>query len=136
MNGDGLDDILGASLYWPPQNVGIPIQILLNNGNGGFFDGTAQVINGPVQQQSIRGRSFSRILTLMGNSMSSLPIPDTTSLPFQAHRTRCCCQHRTAATSMPQPTCHSASISPTRAAPPTSTEVVASPSMPAISTAN
>ena len=48
MNGDGLDDILAASLYFPLQNLGIPIQILLNDGNGGFFDGTAQVINGPV----------------------------------------------------------------------------------------
>ena len=48
MNGDGLDDILAAYFYFPLQNASIPIQILLNNGHGGFFDGTSQVITGPI----------------------------------------------------------------------------------------
>jgi len=48
LNGDGFDDVLAASLYFPPQTAGIPVQVLLNNGHGGFFDGTSQVIAGPV----------------------------------------------------------------------------------------
>jgi hypothetical protein len=49
MNGDGFDDVLAASTYFSPrQNVSIPIQILLNDGHGGFFDGTSQVITGSV----------------------------------------------------------------------------------------
>jgi VCBS repeat protein len=49
LNGDGFDDVLAASNAVPfPQNVALPIQILLNDGHGGFFDGTSQVITGPV----------------------------------------------------------------------------------------
>ena len=49
MNGDGLNDVLAASNATPfPQNVAVPIQILLNDGHGGFFDGTSQVITGTV----------------------------------------------------------------------------------------
>lgn len=48
MNGDGLEDILLASGYYPLQNASIPIQILLNAGGGNFVDGTAQVFSGPV----------------------------------------------------------------------------------------
>jgi hypothetical protein len=48
LNGDGLDDVLVASGYYPLQDAAIPIQILLNNGQGGFVDGTSQVIVGQV----------------------------------------------------------------------------------------
>src|SRR5580704_10479699 len=48
LNGDGFDDVLAASLYYPIQNAAIPLQILLNDGRGGFFDGTSQVIIGQV----------------------------------------------------------------------------------------
>ncbi len=48
MNGDGLDDLLAASGYYPVQNTSIPIQILINNGDGSFTDGTAQVLAGAI----------------------------------------------------------------------------------------
>src|SRR5262249_16471359 len=48
MNGDGFDDILVGYFYFPLQNASLPIQILLNDGHGGFFDGTSQVITGPI----------------------------------------------------------------------------------------
>jgi hypothetical protein len=50
LNGDGLDDVLAASGYYPLQNASIPIQILLNDGHGGFTDGTSQVIVGAIPQ--------------------------------------------------------------------------------------
>ena len=48
LNGDGLDDVVVTSSYYPPQNTAIPIQILLNNGQGGFVDGTSQFIVGNI----------------------------------------------------------------------------------------
>jgi hypothetical protein len=48
LNGDGFEDVIAASFYYPIQNAGIPVQILLNNGQGGFVDGTSQIIVGNV----------------------------------------------------------------------------------------
>ena len=46
-NGDGLQDaVLGHVKF--NQDVKFQPEILLNDGNGGFFDGTTQVITGPI----------------------------------------------------------------------------------------
>jgi hypothetical protein len=48
LNGDGLEDIIAGAFYYPGVQSPIPIIILLNDGKGGFSDGTSQVIEGPV----------------------------------------------------------------------------------------
>jgi hypothetical protein len=48
LNGDGLEDIIAGAFYYPGVQSPIPIIILLNDGHGGFSDGTSQVIEGPV----------------------------------------------------------------------------------------
>ncbi len=49
LNGDGLEDVIAAFSYSSPlQNQGIPIQIMLSNGNGGYTDGTSSVIQDQV----------------------------------------------------------------------------------------
>jgi len=50
LNGDGLPDVVAASGHVPTQNTPIPIQILLNDGHGGFTDGTSQLITGSIPQ--------------------------------------------------------------------------------------
>ena len=52
LNGDGLEDVI-ISLWAGPLNqpgFALPILILLNNGAGGFIDGTADLISGPIPQ--------------------------------------------------------------------------------------
>ncbi|MBL8629981.1 MAG: VCBS repeat-containing protein [Rhodospirillaceae bacterium] len=49
LNGDGLEDVIVAFSYTAPaQNRGVAIQVLLNNGNGSYTDGTSTVIQGSV----------------------------------------------------------------------------------------
>ena len=81
LNGDGFDDVLGCPTGAPfPQNITIPIQILLNDGHGGFFDGTSQVITDPSPRRLTPQKAWSRILTAMGNQTSSLPTRATMPL--------------------------------------------------------
>jgi hypothetical protein len=50
LNGDGLEDVI-ISLWAGPLNqpgFALPILILLNNGAGGFVDGTADLVSGPI----------------------------------------------------------------------------------------
>jgi hypothetical protein len=48
MNHDGLEDLLVGSTRIPLQDVAMPLQVLLNNGQGGYTDGTAIVFDGPI----------------------------------------------------------------------------------------
>jgi len=50
LNGDHLQDLIAANFLYPLENRGVPIQILLNDGNGGFVDGTSQMISGSVPE--------------------------------------------------------------------------------------
>lgn len=74
MNGDGLEEILIASGYYPIKNASIPIQILLNAGGGNFVDGTAQLISGTVPK-TIHPRKIV-VTDLNGDGVSDVFIAD------------------------------------------------------------
>lgn len=48
-NGDGYIDVVLVRAHWPTFDT-YPIQILLNDRHGGFYDGTAEMFDGPVPQ--------------------------------------------------------------------------------------
>jgi len=50
LNGDGLSDIIVAYFLYPLENRGVPILILINDGKGNFFDGTSDLMVGPIPQ--------------------------------------------------------------------------------------
>src|SRR5262245_10674805 len=45
-NGDGLNDLLSLRLFFPLQNAAIPIEVVLNQGNGTFAQGTSAIFPG------------------------------------------------------------------------------------------
>lgn len=55
LNGDGILDIIGTRLYWPPQDLGIPVEILLGDGKGGFTraDLVSGALPAPVHPREI-----------------------------------------------------------------------------------
>ncbi len=46
VNNDGKLDLVGASLFWPPQDNSIPVYVLLNNGKGSFTLGSNLISGG------------------------------------------------------------------------------------------
>src|SRR5262249_37899490 len=51
-NGDGLADVLVTRSDYPTYKT-YPLQILLNNGSGGFYDGTRQLFDGPLPRVQV-----------------------------------------------------------------------------------
>jgi hypothetical protein len=51
-NGDGLADVLVTRTDYPTYNT-YPLQILLDNGHGGFSDGTGRSFEGPVPRAQV-----------------------------------------------------------------------------------
>ena len=48
LNGDGRLDIISGRFYSPAQNAGIPLEVLINNGNGSFSNGANSSVPGGV----------------------------------------------------------------------------------------
>jgi hypothetical protein len=106
MNGDGFDDVLAASTGQPyPSNASIPIQILLNDGHGGFFDGTSQVITGPIPK-TINPAGII-VADFNGDGKPDIFIPDAglDANPFPGGQAHYCFQCLMATMSMPPRTC-------------------------------
>ena len=73
LTGDGLDDVVVTRGRWSSKDIW-PISVLVNDGQGGFFDGTSQVIEGePPYTQNAR---HTLVADLNGDGRDDLVIAD------------------------------------------------------------